>query len=128
MVLGWRQKCDRYQVWKRKFFLNESVGVENHSNSAKINCNLIFEPTCASCTMGSYASLSVCLSVWVYSGYIIHHLYTTTTVYGVLVHHEGAISLHPLGSFYLSMLVICGNLRVGSMSTSSCIFEHLKTS
>ena len=23
----------------------------------------IFEPTCASCTVGSYASLSVCLSV-----------------------------------------------------------------
>ncbi len=23
----------------------------------------IFEPTCATCTMGSYASLSVCLSV-----------------------------------------------------------------
>ena len=34
-------------------------------------------------------------------------------------------SLHPLGSFCLSMLVICGNLRVGSMSTSSCIFKFL---
>ncbi len=26
--------------------------------------NMIFEPTCALCTVGSYASLSVCLSVW----------------------------------------------------------------
>ncbi len=34
---------------------------------------LIFEPTCAICTMGPYASLSVCLSVCVYSGYIMHH-------------------------------------------------------
>ncbi len=36
-------------------------------------------------------------------------------------------SLHPLGSFCLSMLVIYENLRVGSMSTSSCIFTSSRS-
>ncbi len=36
-------------------------------------CWAIFEPTGANGTVGSYTSLSVCLSVWVYPGHIIHH-------------------------------------------------------
>ncbi len=57
----------------------------------------IFELTCAKSTVSSYVSLfclsvcpSVCLSVCL-SGCTQGTLYTTTTVYGLLVHQEGAI-------------------------------------
>ncbi len=35
----------------------------NHESNVTSTANCIFEPTCPLCTMGSYASLSVCLSV-----------------------------------------------------------------
>ncbi len=55
----------------------------------------IFEPTCASSTVGSYALLSVCLSVL------------------------GAPDPHSLWSICLSILVIPGNLSVGSRAGTS---------
>ncbi len=58
----------------------------------------LFEHTCAQCMVGSYASLSVCLSVclsvWVYPGHIIHHfngIWATCAPGRRNMHHSGAI-------------------------------------
>ncbi len=51
----------------------------------------LFKPICAHARWAlMHRCLSVCLSVCL-SGFTQATLYTTTTVYGVLVHQEGAI-------------------------------------
>ncbi len=72
---------------------------------------LVFEPTCASCTVSSFASLSVCLWKKCKSDKCLQH----GKCWGKR-NDPSALSI------CLSMLVICGNIRLGSMSTSSCIF------
>ena len=77
----------------------------------------LFEPTCANCTVGSYASLSVCLSIclWQKSDYIIIHICLSicmSYVRHMIVRAINSI-LNP---------ILCANLKVSSMSMSSCIF------
>ncbi len=90
--------------------------------------------------------LCVCLCVCVYSGYIMYHyngIWGTCAPSGCNMHHQGAMCtmVHkgdhifwkiqgPWWFFvfvvhlFVYILIIPGNLRVGSMSTSSCIFVY----
>ena len=84
--------------------------------------HLLFEPTSPSCMVGSYASLSVCLFVLFFSFLGSYHFLPGEGLGGG---PECAAENGPSDpSICLSVLVICRNLRVSSMSTSSCIFNY----
>ncbi len=75
------------------------------------------EPTCAFCTVGSYASLSVRPSVW--TGPKIRldnnsYLRKYWTIYMVYYSFLSKI-----------MLITSANHKVGSLPTSSCIFNYI---
>ncbi len=84
------------------------------------------EPTCAFCTVGSYAPLSVCLSVcmdltkntWpkIISQKVLQLGLWSFTVKLPLLPSSSLISK--------AMFVTSANHKVGSLPTSSCIFQH----
>ena len=49
--------------WSSMFFKKRNLSQRGGSYFCHLRATLIFEPTCATRTVGSYASLSVCLSV-----------------------------------------------------------------
>ncbi len=77
----------------------------------------LFEPTCAFCTTGSYALLSVCLDLTKVLDLGLWSLHICKMI-------EPSSLNHPHGIYiFISkiMLVTCENHRVGSLPTSSCI-------
>ena len=82
----------------------------------------LFEPTGANGMVGSYTSLSVCLSVclsgWVYPGHIIHHYNGIWATYAHGIRSD--LAIEP-GASIRQITVHVGGLT----SKSSCIFYHI---